>query len=49
MHPDGRLFRLVSSFTVADGRVTGVFNQLNPDKLGHLPPRLPDDPGPPPG
>jgi RNA polymerase sigma-70 factor, ECF subfamily len=34
---DGRPFRFVMWFTVADGRVTGVFNQLNPDKLRHVP------------
>ncbi|MEU4370453.1 RNA polymerase sigma factor SigJ [Micromonospora chersina] len=33
---DGRPLRMVTSFAVHEGRVTGVFNQLNPDKVAHL-------------
>ncbi|WP_117664892.1 RNA polymerase sigma factor SigJ [Micromonospora sp. MW-13] len=36
-HPDGRRQRLVTAFAVHDGRITGIFNQLNPDKLTRLP------------
>ncbi|MBY8873056.1 RNA polymerase sigma factor SigJ [Micromonospora sp. PLK6-60] len=35
--PAGRLIRLVTAFAVADGRITGIFNQLNPDKLTAVP------------
>ena len=31
--PTGRLFRSVMSFAMDGGRITGVFNQLNPEKL----------------
>ena len=31
--PDGRMQRLVASFAVDGGRITGIFNQLNPNKL----------------
>ncbi|MFG2055511.1 RNA polymerase sigma factor SigJ [Micromonospora sp. NPDC048930] len=41
---DGRPLRMVSSFAVHEGRITGVFNQLNPEKVGHLPPLAPDGP-----
>jgi RNA polymerase sigma-70 factor (ECF subfamily) len=37
-HRDGRSIRLALSFAVHDGRITGVFNQLNPEKLTGLPP-----------
>ncbi|PZF84894.1 RNA polymerase sigma factor SigJ [Micromonospora deserti] len=43
VHSDGRPLRLVSSFAVHEGRVAGVFNQLNPDKVGDLPPLDADD------
>ncbi|MET7966738.1 RNA polymerase sigma factor SigJ [Micromonospora sp. NPDC005305] len=33
---DGRPLRMVTSFAVHEGRVTGVFNQLNPEKVAHL-------------
>ena len=33
---------VVMAFGIADGRITAVFNQLNPDKLGHLPPLEPN-------
>jgi RNA polymerase sigma-70 factor (ECF subfamily) len=33
----GRPIRLVMAFAVADGRVTGIFDQLNPAKLTGLP------------
>jgi len=33
----GRAVRMVMAFTVADGRVTGVFDQLNPAKLTGVP------------
>ncbi|MGC4894928.1 RNA polymerase sigma factor SigJ [Micromonospora sp. DT31] len=35
---DGRTIHMVTSFAVHDGRITGVFNQLNPEKVGDLPP-----------
>jgi RNA polymerase sigma-70 factor (ECF subfamily) len=34
---DGRPIRMVTSFAVHEGRVTGVFNQVNPEKLTQLP------------
>ncbi|MEU2614430.1 RNA polymerase sigma factor SigJ [Micromonospora sp. NPDC007271] len=33
---DGRPFRMITSFAVHDGRVAGVFNQVNPEKVAHL-------------
>jgi RNA polymerase sigma-70 factor (ECF subfamily) len=30
--------RVVTAFAIADGRITGVFDQLNPAKLTHVPP-----------
>ncbi|MEH0842626.1 RNA polymerase sigma factor SigJ [Micromonospora sp. CPCC 205711] len=36
-YPDGRVLRLVTAFAVHEGRITGIFNQLNPDKLHDLP------------
>jgi RNA polymerase sigma-70 factor (ECF subfamily) len=30
--------RVVTAFAIADGRITGVFDQLNPEKLTHVPP-----------
>ncbi|MGC5019896.1 RNA polymerase sigma factor SigJ [Micromonospora sp. DT47] len=47
VHTDGRPLRLVTAFAVHDGRLTGIFNQLNPDKLHHLPDLGPDDGWPP--
>ena len=35
--PDGRELRVVMCFAVADGRITAVFDQLNPDKLIRVP------------
>ena len=35
-HPDGREFRSVLSLAVEDGRITAVYNQLNPAKLGDI-------------
>ncbi|MDG4761725.1 RNA polymerase sigma factor SigJ [Micromonospora sp. WMMD710] len=37
-HSDGRPIRLVTAFAVDQGRITGIFNQLNPEKLADLPP-----------
>ena len=34
----GRKTAVVMAFGYADGRITAVFNQLNPEKLHHLPP-----------
>jgi RNA polymerase sigma-70 factor (ECF subfamily) len=34
--PDGTPARGIVAFAIADGRVTGVFNQLNPGKIGGL-------------
>jgi len=31
--PDGTVQRVVTAFAVADGQITAVFNQLNPEKL----------------
>lgn len=36
--PDGERIQLVMSLAIADGRITGLFNQLNPAKLGAVPP-----------
>ncbi|MFI7212619.1 RNA polymerase sigma factor SigJ [Micromonospora maritima] len=47
LHRDGRTIRMVTSFAVHDGRVTGVFNQLNPDKVADLPALGPDAAWPP--
>ncbi|WP_088997976.1 RNA polymerase sigma factor SigJ [Micromonospora echinaurantiaca] len=47
VHSDGRPIRLVSAVTVHDGLVTGIFNQLNPEKVTHLPPLGPEDTWPP--
>ncbi|MFG2163578.1 RNA polymerase sigma factor SigJ [Micromonospora chersina] len=33
---DGRPLRMVTSFAVHEGRITGVFNQLNPEKVARL-------------
>jgi RNA polymerase sigma-70 factor, ECF subfamily len=37
-YPDGEKIRMVMGVAIADGRITGVFNQLNPAKLGAVPP-----------
>ncbi|MGW4497365.1 RNA polymerase sigma factor SigJ [Micromonospora sp. NPDC004336] len=37
-HSDGRPLRVVAALAVDDGRVTGIFHQLNPEKLGDVPP-----------
>ncbi|MFI5840454.1 RNA polymerase sigma factor SigJ [Catenuloplanes sp. NPDC051500] len=34
--PDGRPYRQVASFAVTEGRITGLFSQLNPEKLARL-------------
>ena len=34
--------RLVTAFAVADGRITGIFDQLNPAKLTQVPPVDPE-------
>ncbi|MFC5943195.1 RNA polymerase sigma factor SigJ [Micromonospora harpali] len=47
VHTDGRPLRLVTAFAVHDGRITGVFNQLNPDKLTRVPGLGPEADGPP--
>ncbi|MFC4146503.1 RNA polymerase sigma factor SigJ [Micromonospora mangrovi] len=47
VHRDGRLLRMVAAYAVHDGRITGVFHQLNPEKLAGLPPFGPDDAWPP--
>ncbi|MEV0152740.1 RNA polymerase sigma factor SigJ [Micromonospora sp. NPDC050686] len=44
----GQLIRVVTTFAVADGRITGIFNQLNPEKLTAVP-ALPQEAGWPPG
>jgi len=35
--PDGQLLRFVMGFAVADGRITAVFDQVNPAKLERVP------------
>ncbi|TDB69385.1 hypothetical protein E1182_30130, partial [Micromonospora sp. KC721] len=47
VHTDGRPLRLVVAFAVAEGRITGIFNQFNPDKLPDLPGLGADDGWPP--
>ncbi|WP_431885651.1 RNA polymerase sigma factor SigJ [Micromonospora wenchangensis] len=47
VQPDGKLLRMVTAFTVHDGRITGLFHQLNPDKLHRLPALRPDATWPP--
>ncbi|SCF36188.1 RNA polymerase, sigma subunit, ECF family [Micromonospora mirobrigensis] len=47
VHTDGRPMRLVVAFAMADGRITGIFNQLNPEKVAGLP-ALPESAGWPP-
>lgn len=37
VYVDGRPLRFVMWFTVARGRITGIFSQLNPEKLARLP------------
>ncbi|MFE9693055.1 RNA polymerase sigma factor SigJ [Micromonospora sp. NPDC005806] len=37
VYRDGRPIRMVTSFAVHEGRITGVFNQLNPEKVTRLP------------
>jgi RNA polymerase sigma-70 factor, ECF subfamily len=37
VYPDERPMRFVMSFGVAGGRVTGIFNQVNPEKLTRVP------------
>ncbi|MFD0741566.1 RNA polymerase sigma factor SigJ [Phytohabitans flavus] len=41
-YKDGRPMRVVVSFAAADGRITGVFNQLSPEKVASVPPLPPD-------
>ncbi|MEV1143885.1 RNA polymerase sigma factor SigJ [Micromonospora sp. NPDC049799] len=44
---DGRPLRLVTALAVHEGRVTGIFNQLNPEKVRDVPPLGPEDTWPP--
>ncbi|WP_327033774.1 RNA polymerase sigma factor SigJ [Micromonospora ureilytica] len=46
-HSDGRPIRLVTAFAVDQGRITAIYNQLNPDKLTDLPALDADDGWPP--
>ncbi|WP_433313656.1 RNA polymerase sigma factor SigJ [Micromonospora sp. CA-269861] len=46
-HTDGRPIRLVTAFAVDQGRITAIYNQLNPEKLTDLPPLDADDGWPP--
>ncbi|MGW5556369.1 RNA polymerase sigma factor SigJ [Micromonospora sp. NPDC003944] len=46
-HTDGRPIRLVTAFAVDQGRITAIYNQLNPEKLTDLPPLDGDDGWPP--
>ncbi|RLP91831.1 sigma-70 family RNA polymerase sigma factor [Micromonospora sp. BL4] len=47
LHTDGRPIRMVTAFAVHEGRITGMFNQLNPEKLTEVPPLGDDDRWPP--
>ena len=47
-YKDGRPVRVVVSFAAADGRITGVFNQLSPAKTASVPPLPADSPAWPP-
>ncbi|MGS2613192.1 RNA polymerase sigma factor SigJ [Micromonospora sp. LZ34] len=47
VYSDGRPLRLVVALAVHEGRVTGIFHQLNPEKVADLPPLGPDDTWPP--
>ncbi|MFI6066126.1 sigma factor-like helix-turn-helix DNA-binding protein [Micromonospora sp. NPDC051227] len=46
-HSDGRPIRLVTALAVDQGRITAIYNQLNPEKLTDLPPLAADDGWPP--
>ncbi|MEU6074614.1 RNA polymerase sigma factor SigJ [Micromonospora sp. NPDC047074] len=46
-HSDGRTLRVVAAVAVDGGRVTGVFHQLNPEKLRGLAPLTAEDVWPP--
>ncbi|MFC0503747.1 RNA polymerase sigma factor SigJ [Micromonospora costi] len=47
VHTDGRPLRMVTAFAVDDGRITAVYNQLNPEKVSALPPLDPAEVWPP--
>ncbi|MFG3421979.1 RNA polymerase sigma factor SigJ [Micromonospora sp. NPDC049460] len=47
VHSDGRPLRLVAALAVDGGRVTGIFHQLNPEKLRDVPPLGAEDGWPP--
>ncbi|MFG3699794.1 RNA polymerase sigma factor SigJ [Micromonospora sp. NPDC047620] len=47
VHSDGRPLRVVAALAVDGGRVTGIFHQLNPEKLRDVPPLGADDRWPP--
>ncbi|MEH1165617.1 RNA polymerase sigma factor SigJ [Micromonospora sp. CPCC 205539] len=47
VYADGRPLRMVTAFAVDQGRVTGIFNQLNPEKVADLPPLGDDETWPP--
>ncbi|MEV5763134.1 RNA polymerase sigma factor SigJ [Micromonospora sp. NPDC052213] len=47
VHSDGRPLRVVAALAVDGGRVTGIFHQLNPEKLRAVPPLGADDGWPP--
>ncbi|MEV1330254.1 RNA polymerase sigma factor SigJ [Micromonospora costi] len=47
VHTDGRPLRMVTAFAVDDGRITAVYNQLNPEKVSALPPLDPTEVWPP--
>jgi len=40
-YPGGEQQRLTTAFAIAGGRITGIFNQLNPAKLASVPPAQP--------
>lgn len=47
VHSDGRPIRLITAFAVDQGRITAIYNQLNPEKLTALVPLGDDDDWPP--
>jgi RNA polymerase sigma-70 factor (ECF subfamily) len=42
--PAGSGIRTTTAFAIVDGRLTGVFNQLNPATLSRVPPLGPPPP-----
>lgn len=47
IYSDGRPMRMITWFAIHEGRITGLFNQLNPEKVRDLPALGPDAQWPP--